>query len=81
MTQYTLRNVPMEVDRALRRAAHEAGKSLNQTALEILERALGVTEKPVLRRDLSDFADSWEDDPETDAVLEAQRRIDPEDWA
>lgn len=32
------------------------------------------------RRDLSDLAGSWEEDPETDAVLEEQRRIDPEDW-
>lgn len=80
MTQYTLRNVPTETDRALRRAAREAGKSLNQTALEILQRGLGVGEKPVRRRDLSDLAGSWKEDPETDAALEAQRRIDPEDW-
>lgn len=80
MTQYTLRNVPTEVDRALRRQAREAGKSLNQTALEILERALGVTGKPRRRRDLSDLAGSWKEDRETAAALEDQRRIDPGDW-
>ncbi len=80
MTQYTLRNVPEEVDRSLRRAAREAGKSLNQTAVEVLRRGLGVAEQPERRRDLSDIAGSWREDPETLAALEDQRRIDPEAW-
>lgn len=80
MTQYTLRNVPQKVDRALRRAAREAGKSLNQTALEILEGALGVGGKPGRRRDLTDLAGTWKEDRETAAALADQRRIDPEDW-
>lgn len=79
MKQYTLRNVPADVDRALRRAAHEQGKSLNQVAIETLERAVGVAE-PRKRRDLSDLVGTWHDDPETTAALEDQRRIDPELW-
>ena len=80
MIQYTLRNVSAELDRALREAARQEGKSLNQTALEILERSLGVARAPVRRRDLSDLAGSWKEDGETAAALAAQRRIDPEDW-
>jgi len=34
--QYTIRNVPRHVDRALRKRATETGKSLNQVALEAL---------------------------------------------
>lgn len=81
MIQYTLRNIPAEVDRALRRAAREAGKSLNQTAVEILERALGVAPSPQKRRDLSDVAGTWKEDPATEEALEDQRRVDPESWA
>lgn len=80
MIQYTLRHIPADVDRALRRAAREAGKSLNQMAVEMLQRALGVAEKPRRRRDLSDLAGTWEEDRETMAALEDQRRIDAEDW-
>lgn len=36
MRQYTIRNVPRHVDRALRKRATETGKSLNQVALEAL---------------------------------------------
>jgi hypothetical protein len=32
------------------------------------------------RRDLSDLAGTWVDDPEFDAALEAQSQIDPELW-
>jgi plasmid stability protein len=81
MTQYTLRKVPAEIDEALRRAAHEAGKSLNQMALEILGKALGVAQGPVRQRDLSDVIGTWKEDPETQAALKDLRRIDPADWA
>ena len=79
MRQYTLRNVPADVDSALRRTAREQGKSLNQVAIETLGRAVGVAE-PRKRRDLSDLVGTWLDDPETAAALEDQRRIDPESW-
>lgn len=79
MKQYTLRNVPTDVDRALRRTAREEGKSLNRVALESLGRAVGIAE-PRKRRDLSDLVGTWIADPETAAALEDQRRIDPEAW-
>ena len=81
MIQYTLRHIPADVDRALRRAAREAGQSLNQMAVEILQRALGGGDGPHRRRDLSDLTGTWEEDRETIAALEDQRRIDPEDWS
>lgn len=80
MTQYTLRNVPTEVDKALREAAQAADKSLNQMAIEILQRALGVAGPRTRRRDLSDLAGTWKSDPATEAALEDQRRVDLEDW-
>jgi plasmid stability protein len=78
--QYTLRNIPPELDRALRRRAKEEGRSLNEVAVDALRRALGVAAEPVKHRDLRDVAGSWECDPATDAALEDQRRIDPDLW-
>lgn len=80
MRQYTLRKIPTELDQALRRAAREQGKSLNQVAVETLQRAMGVVEPPSKRRDLSDLVGTWQDDPQITAALADQRRIDPEIW-
>ncbi len=76
--QYTLRNVPKSVDRAIRAAAKRQGRSLNEVAIEALLRGLGLDDAP--RRDLSALAGSWVEDPETDRVLAEQRQIDPELW-
>jgi len=38
--QYTIRQVPKEVDRALRARARTSGKSLNETAVAVLAEAL-----------------------------------------
>ena len=78
--QYTLRNIPRDVDQALRRLARAEGRSLNEVAVDALRRALGLTEEPVTQRDLQDIVRTWVDDPETDAALAEQRRIDPELW-
>lgn len=78
--QYTLRNVPEHLDRLLRERAREEGKSLNQMMLELLGHALGLAEEAPPRRDLSDVAGTWVEDPETDQALAEQRRVDEELW-
>ena len=78
--QYTLRNIPENVDKALREKARREGRSLNEVAIEVLARALDVEAEPVRYRDLSDIAGSWVEDPEVDEALEEQRKIDPELW-
>ncbi len=81
MMQYTLRKIPDDLDRALREAAEEQHKSLNQVAIEALQRAVGVAEKePAKGRDLSDVVGSWVADPAIDSALADQRRVDPESW-
>lgn len=77
--QYTIRNVPVEVDRALRKKAKADGKSLNETALDALRRAAGP-EIPVRYHDLDHLIGTWVEDPEFDRILEAQRQIDEELW-
>ena len=78
--QYTLRNVPRRLDRALREQARSQNKSLNDIVLEALHRAMGLEGELPVQRDLSDIVGTWQDDPELDRVLAEQRRIDPEAW-
>lgn len=78
--QYTLRNIPPALDKALRTRAREEGESLNEVAIETLLAGLGLTGTPIKRRDLGDIAGSWTRDPKIDEALQEQRRIDPELW-
>jgi hypothetical protein len=78
--QYTLRDVPPHVDRALRRRARETGRSLNRVAVEAL--AAGAGEGARTHDDL-DFmigTMSKAEGARLDREIEAQRRIDPELW-
>lgn len=77
--QYTIRNVPPDVDRALRKQARSEGKSLNDVALEALRRAIDDPSAPKYN-DLTGIAGTWVEDPEFEKILEEQRRIDPELW-
>ncbi len=78
--QYTVRNVPQSVDRALRRMSREKGKSLNAVVLEAVSTAAGIGAEPTVYHDLDHLIGSWIDDPETEAALAEQRRIEPGDW-
>jgi hypothetical protein len=78
--QYTLRNMPGTLDEALRRAARERGKSLNEVAIEALARGAGVTGDRSRHRDLGDIAGTWRNDPAFDSALAAQDSIDEDIW-
>ncbi|HEX9729544.1 MAG TPA: hypothetical protein VGA37_13640 [Gemmatimonadales bacterium] len=78
--QYTLRNIPPALDRALRQRARAEGKSLNAVAVSAMARALGFTEEAVTHRALDDLRGSWASDPECEAALEAQDTIDESLW-
>ena len=77
--QYTIRDVPEDVDRALRRRAKELGKSINRVALEALATAAG---QEVQRRDLSFIAGSMSprEADRVDEEVRRQRKIDPDLW-
>ncbi|HUX66727.1 MAG TPA: hypothetical protein VMV31_04490 [Terriglobales bacterium] len=75
--QYTVRDVPREVDRVLRQRAQQRRVSLNQLIVDELTAAtLGQRR----RGDFSDLVGRWREDPELDAALQAQRRIDEGLW-
>jgi hypothetical protein len=75
--QYTIRGIPPEVDRALRRKAAQRKQSLNQVVVEELVHAtLG---QPV-RADFTDLVGKWTPDPAFDEIIASQRQIDPDKW-
>jgi hypothetical protein len=78
--QYTIRNVPQTLDEALRRAARERGKSLNEVAIEALARGAGIARERTRQRDLADIAGTWRKDAAFDSALAAQDTIDEEMW-
>lgn len=41
MTQITVRNIPASVEAKLRSLAERSGQSLNQTVIQLLEKAMG----------------------------------------
>ncbi|MBI3555440.1 MAG: hypothetical protein HY074_04155 [Deltaproteobacteria bacterium] len=78
--QYTIRNVPSAVDKALRKKAMEKRTSVNSFLLGVLEREAGVGAPPAEHHDLDFLVGSWVSDPETDRVLDEQRKLDRRDW-
>jgi plasmid stability protein len=76
----TLPNVPRELDEALRQRAQSEGKSVDQVAVEAIRTGLGISAESTKKRDLSEFVGSWISDPEVDAALADQDRIDQGLW-
>lgn len=79
MPQYTVRDVPNGLDRALREWAKRRNVSLNRAIVDALKRGIGIEEEQE-HDDLDDLAGTWKNDPEFDEALEEQDRIEPELW-
>jgi hypothetical protein len=78
--QYTVRNIPEHVDRALRRKAGEGRKSLNEVLRDALIREAGEVELTPRYTDLDAFAGTWIDDPGFDETIRAQDQVDESLW-
>lgn len=79
--QYTIRNIPPRVHRALRKKASDRGVSLNTLLVQTLEAEAGERAEPRAHDDLDDLFGSWVHDKATDRALAEQRKVDPKDWA
>lgn len=75
--QYTVRGIPREVDRALRRKAAQRKLSLNQVIVEELTAGTVGARK---RADFQDVAGQWTPDPAFDENIATQRQIDSDQW-
>lgn len=85
MKPVTLRNVPPDVERAIRRRAREKGLSLNKAIITLLEGDAGrrkSPKRPIVYHDLDQLAGTWSarEASEFDAALDEQRHIDEELW-
>ncbi len=83
MKAITLRNLPPELERVIRRTAEKKGTSISRAVISLLEVSTGVrNKKKVLHHDLDALVGSWtrEEASEFDHALAAQRRIDPDLW-
>jgi hypothetical protein len=77
--QYTIRGIPPELDRELRRKAHQRKISLNQLLVDELASAMGAAPARQ-RRSLARVAGRWTEEPEFDRALEEHRKIDWSLW-
>ena len=75
--QYTIRGIPPELDKQLRRIAAQRKQSLNQVVVDDLA---GAVMGHKHRADLSDLVGKWTLDPAFDEVFAAQRQIDLGKW-
>ncbi len=78
--QYTIRNIPEYLDATLRDFARREGKSLNEVAVAALVRGAGLAERERVKRDLSDIAGTWQEDPAFDSAIAEQQKIDEAIW-
>ncbi len=86
MKAITVRNLPPNVAREVRRRAKQDRTSLNGAVIRLLEERLGAASvdgpKKVLHHDLDFLCGTWtqKEADEFDASLAHQRLIDPELW-
>lgn len=85
MKTVTLRNLPSELARIIRKKADEQHASLNKVVIGLLEQSVGVRGKSgetALYHDLDALAGSWtqQETAAFNKALAKQRTIDPDLW-
>jgi len=80
MPQYTIRNVPVSLDRELRERARRKGISLNDAVVEAMKRGLGLADTDVIYDDLDDLIGTWKRDDEFDRTIAEQDKVDTDAW-
>lgn len=86
MKQITVRGIPDEIGRIIRKEAEKKGLSINKSFISLLERAAGMKGKGKKRRtlyhDLDHLSGIWtKEEGETfKRKLELQRKIDEDLW-
>lgn len=81
VTQYTIRNIPAELDAKLRAKARREKKSLNKFVIEQLAYSVSKTKSHrQISNDYEDFVGSWVDDPGFEEAMRDMRVVDLKDW-
>lgn len=78
--QYTIRNIPPQVDKAIRKRATRSGKSFNQTVVDLLSlQVLGSTE-PSADNNFDWLFDKKSLDNDFDEAVEKLSQVDEKLW-
>ncbi len=84
MKAITLRNIPAEVQKAIRAKARQKNISVNKAVIELLEERVGILEnrKATLHHDLDELAGSWNsrEAKAFERAIEVGRQIDESLW-
>lgn len=86
LKQITIRGIPDEIERVIKKEAKTKGLSLNKAFISLLEKATGVKEKGKIKEtfyhDLDHLSGLWtkEDAKTFERNLEFQRKIDEGLW-
>lgn len=85
MKQITIRGIPNEIEKTVKKEAKTKGLSLNKAFISLLEKATGIKKekkKKTLYHDLDYLSGIWtKDEAEAFAKnLKLQRRIDEDIW-
>jgi hypothetical protein len=82
MKHLTIRNVPEELGDRLLEEKRVRGRSLNQTVLELLSQAVGLSGQRQRSNGLGTLAGTWtaEDQAEFEDAIEGMEEIDEELW-
>ncbi len=83
MSQITLRKIPSNIEQQIRLISKKNRSSLNQTIIELLEKALGTEGESRKKRDLSKNFDTW-NEAEVSQFNDAMKpfeKIDDEVWS
>ena len=84
--QWTVRDIPPELDARVRELAKARGLSLNKAVIQVVNEALGGSYPPRKKRDLSKWIEkaskvnTEEDWKAMEEIWNELRRVDPEDW-
>lgn len=81
MGAITIRNLPSEIDSAIRLRAEKDGVSLNQAVIRLLSETIRPPKNQTYH-DLDHLAGIWtqQEADEFDAILAEQRQIEPTSW-
>ncbi len=80
VSQHTIRQVPADVDSALRKRAANERISLNAVMLDALRTGSGAGTVSIRFHELDSLAGSWVADPAFDKAMEAFEAIDKDLW-
>lgn len=82
MNQLTLRKIPRNTENLLRSEAKKSGKSLNRTAIDLLNKSLGLSDSARKKRSFAGCEGTWskEEADEFTRNTKVFETIDPEVW-